>query len=83
MSEINRLVTLADNQDRHKLSDEFALESLALECLRKLIFDIVPCIATLTFYQFCIKLAIIGKNHQISNAFKIVQFSSELVILEC
>ena len=48
MSETNRLVTLADKQDRHKLSDEFPLELLALECLKSS-FDIVSCIATLTF----------------------------------
>ena len=47
--ETNRLVTFADNQDRHKLSDEFPLELLVMECLKSL-FDIVSCIAILTFF---------------------------------
>ena len=77
----NRLVTLANNYDRHKLSDEFPLELLTLDCL-KLIFDIVPCIAIYCFASSALHLLITRKHHEISNKFKIVQFASELLILE-
>ena len=60
------------------------MELLCLGMLTKLIFDVVSCIGTLTFfYQFCNKLGNNRENHLISNAFNIVQFAPELLILEC
>ena len=90
------IMKLTDNQDNHKISDEFKIRPnrafhFGVTCpwvQKKKITYFWPCdeISPCSFYRIIMKLTHNQDNHKITNKFEIWQiklFISELLALEC